>query len=626
METRFGFKDFVICGLLLTVIGLVALSMLMFDRQWDHVQQIRREVEQVRDGQTELGKTMAARLDALAKSGIRTAPPTATEGPDAPRPPAAEFDPFYPVRRAQAAKDYATGDAFVGGLPVRVAKLTPIVPSDLYTQIIYGFALETLLQRNEDDLAQEPYIAKAWEVAKDGKSIRFDLRHDVKFSDGSPLTSADVRYSVELILNPDINCPDLRSYYDKVVAIETPDEWTVVFRLSEPYFLALSTLGSTPILSKKWYSRFTPAEFNEKPGLMFGSGPYMLDGDPETWKPMSGKIPLVRNPNYWGPRPALDRLTFIEYANDQARQNDFRAGVLDTYGVVPDQYLALKDDPQLLARADLRRFQSADDGYSYIGWNTTRSGRPTPFAAREVRQAMTMLVDRERIRREINNGLGSVATGPFAPDSPQADGGIKPWPYDPARAKAMLAAAGWQDRDGDGLLEDAKGRPFRFEFLYSAGHKGTDRMMLMVQDGLRRAGIQMDLNPLDWPVFLQRVKSKDFDACTVAWGGSIEHDPRQIFHTAAIADGGDNATSYSNQAFDALVDKARVCMDEKERNAMWKECHRILHEDQPYTFMFNRESVVFVDKRFRNVKDPKVGVYNYPSWYVPAGQQRRRQN
>lgn len=628
MENRFGFKDFFLTGLMISLIVLIVLAMVQFDRQWEQVHAIREEQKSQGETLVELRRqlqALSARPLAAAADPAQPAGASGKAGGILAEAPASGFDPFHALRGIYKQPDFAFGGQYTGGLPVQLKKLTPIVPSDGYQRLVEGMVLEPLLQRNADTLAWEPYIAEKWEVSKDGLTITFELRKGVTFSDGHPLTAEDVAYTFAKIRDPETDCPDYKALFDKIVAVDAKGPYRVVFRFSEPYFKSLEAAGGMGILAKHWYSKFPTAEFNRTPGLLFGSGPMRMASDPAAWKPGNG-VTLERNPWYWGPKAPLDNVVLREYQNATAREVDFRNGIIDFFGVPPEKFPEIKAEVEATAkgadpkglgkRVELRRYTSLDDGYAFIGWNEQWGGKPSPFADKRVRQAMTMLLDRERARREIFNGVGQVATGPFEVASPQCDKTLKPWPFDPPRALALLKEAGWEDRDGNGILEDKSGREFRFRLSYPGANEGVVRQMQFFRDGLRRSGILMDADPLDFPVLLGKINSRDFQAVSLAWGGSVETDPRQIFHSVSIK-GGDNNVGYSNPKLDALIDQARVEMDADKRNAMWKECHRILAEDQPYTFLFTREAIVLVNKRFRGVTDPKVGYYNYPYFYLP---------
>jgi peptide/nickel transport system substrate-binding protein len=243
---------------------------------------------------------------------------------------------------------------------------------------------------------------------------------------------------------------------------------------------------------------------------------------------------------------------------------------------------------------------------------------------------MTMLINRKGIIDTIFQGFGQIASGPFGVGSQQSDPSIQPWPYDPAKAKALLKECGYEDRNGDGVLDDPDGKPFSFKLVYPNKSPLLDKLALYLKDNLARAGINMEPDPTEWAIMLKRLDTRDFDAITLRWTGGVETDVFQMFHSSQIEGGGDNFMSYVSPELDAAIDVARRSVDEPKRMELWRKVHRILHEDQPYTFLTNNESLVFIDKRIRNVERSKISLnfveryWNPNPWYVPKTLQKHR--
>ncbi len=659
MDNRFGPKDFFLMLLLVVLMVSVWLAMKQFDRQWDDIQSSRQQLTELSQTVAQLGKDVQATGDdralrqTLEAQGrtldeirdllaegvvIRSGDPTppngeastgeaesrvgADEGLIADHDERQGADPFARWRVAMARPDYARGDWMVDAFAQTTAKLTPLISVDVYGSRIQSYVLDTLITRDPETLAWRPWVAERWKMSDDGLTITFDLREGVKFADGHPLTSEDVVYSYRLIMNPDINCPRLRPFYEVIASVKAEGPHRVVFQLREPYFLALSVAGGMEILAKHYYSQFTAEQFNELPGLLFGSGPYRLEENPVEWRPGQGRIVLVRNENFWGPAPAFDRIIYREITDETARQVSFRNGEIDRYGVPADQFPRLKDDAGLNERGRLLMYEVITSGYRYVGWNQKRHGKPTFFADRRVRRAMTMLLDRPGMCEQLQHGLATPTSGPFHRLGRQANPDLKPWPHDVERGKALLTEAGFADRDGDGVIENADGKPFRFKLIYPAGSTDYKQMVLFMRDAYAKGGIVLQPDPLEWTIMLQRMDERNFDAISLGWGGTIESDPKQIFHSGSIAEGGDNYVHYVNRELDRLIDQARTTMDDRARQALWHEVHRILHEDEPYTFLFTRKSVIFLDRRFRNVIVTKTGLNEYMEWYTPKPRQR----
>ena len=613
MENRFGFRDLVLCVLLVVLIISVWISMKQVDRQWDQMASINASINDQNQQMRRLG-------DLLEKGvSVATVSPGAAAGAGT-RDTAPAFERILaPMNNP----DYARGDWVIQAFGVSVGKLTPLVSSDVYQNVLEQFIVQSLAERDPDTLAFKPLIAKSWDISEDGLTISFELRQDVRFSDGSPLTADDVVFTYNLIMNPKIAAPRSRAYYEKVQSVEKDGDYRVIFTLREPYFRSFDFCGGMGVLSERFYSQFTPEEYNEMPGLLFGSGPYKLSVAPKLWAPGSGKIELVRNEHYWGVEPAIDRLVFREITDDSARLTTFTNGELDEYRATPEQYLTLKNNQALLERADMYEYETVNQGYRYIAWNQVASdGSPSRFADKRVRQAMTMLTNRPEMCERLMVGLGTPATGPFHRIGKQASPDVKPWPYDPERARALLKEAGFEDRDGDGVIESADGTPFSFRMIYPASSANYQEMVFYLRDAYARAGVQMIPDPLEWTIMLQRIGQRDFDAMTLGWSGSPEGDPYQIFHSSQVGDGGDNYVHFIDKELDGLIETARVTMDPQKRMPMWHRVHEILHEEQPYTFLFTSKAVAFIDKRMHNVIVTTLGMNAETEWYVPAGMQR----
>lgn len=616
MARRFTVKDVFLFLFLSLLLVFILLAMYMVDRQWLKLAEMERTLtEQAQDlrGLRDLLRTAGNGQLALAPAQDR-----GTEGV----PPA--------FRRAHAATqqpDYRPGDWLVQAFGAGLKTLTPLVSADAYSAEVQGYVLETLLTRDPETLEWQGLLARDWEVSEDGLTFRFDLREGVTFSDGEPLTAEDVAFSFAFIMNPAIAAPRERAYYEKIESVTALGPHQVEFKFKEPYFDSLALAGALIILPQHFYAPYLeqPESFNQSKGLLLGSGPYRLQ-DPKGWTPDQGLIELERNPRYWGPiQPSFDKLLWKVIANDSARLTTFRNGDIDIYGARPLEYQRLLEDQALVERTQHLEYRSPTAGYSFLAWNQERNGKPTRFADKRVRQAMTFLTDRASIIEQLMLGYAEPAVSPFTPDSPQHDPALEPRAFDLAKAKALLKQAGYADRDGDGILENADNQPFRFELVFFQDADDTRRLALFLKDLYARAGILLEPKPTEWSVMLDRISKKNFDAIALGWTSGIEIDIYQMFHSSQTMAGGDNFISYRNPELDALIEKARASVDETERMPLWQACERILYEDQPYTFLMRRESLVLVDQRMHNLEITRLGLnlgVTPVEWYVPGPEQK----
>ncbi|MAE67443.1 MAG: ABC transporter substrate-binding protein [Phycisphaeraceae bacterium] len=640
MQNRFGFRDFVLVVLLLAVLVAVLLAMLQFDRQHATIREIVVQIEQQNKSQARVEAQLGAIQSQLEQGVAITGP-----GANGDRPPVS--DPFLRVRAARAQPDFADGDWLVDSFGARVARVTPLISGDVYGSQIQNQVLESLCDRDPDTLEWSGLLATSWEiddrsaayeayVSEHGKPdpsnpdpncptavvIRFTIRRGVTFSDGEPLTAEDVAYQYELIMNEQIDAPRARSVMrDKLESVEATGKFEVVFKFREPYFESFALAASFSAMPKHFYEQFTPEQINKQPGLLMGSGPYRMQS-PTDWAP--GKpIILVRNERYWGEPAAFDRLVYREFDSEVPRLTALRNGEIDMYlRALPEHYLKMTKDPQVAETTQHYEAWRPVEGYGYIAWNQKRGGKPTRFADRRVRQAMTMLTNRQRLVDEALHGYGRIATGPFNPLSAQYNQDVEPWPHDVERARKLLAEAGFEDRDGDDVIESADGNPFIYKHTYPSGGDFWTNVLLMFKDDYAKAGIVMELDPLEWAVFGEKLKGRDFDAISLGWSAGIEGDIHQMFHSSNIGEGADNFMSYANPDLDALIERARSTVVEEVRMPMWRQCHAILHEDQPYSFLYTRKYLCLIDKRIANVQQVKVGLNSLHEWYVPKPLQR----
>jgi peptide/nickel transport system substrate-binding protein len=579
MNGRSGLFKFVVFVLLLVIVTTQILSIIQARRLY---QRLDRIIEKLSSGQ------MVSRVS--SGSGVTN------KAADLPMP-------EYPGDE---------GDWLIWCFEAEPATLNPYVSKDLYARwVSEGNIFESLLIYDYDKVELKPFLAKSYEVSEDGLEVTFVLRDDIYFSDGVPVTADDVMFSYQTIINPKVDAHQLANYFEPIKEVIEIDKRTIRFIFDEPYFKGVEMAGGIPVMPKHIYEFTDAQQFNENRSNMVGSGPYLF----ERWD-LGQQIVLKRNENYWGHKPKLKKVVFRIITNEVAALQALQAHEVDLLMPTSEQFVEMSKDEEFLKEFAALEYWNPGTGYSYIGWN-----QAVPFfASHDVRLAMTHLIDRQGIIDNILGGLGQIVTGPFYIFSPQYDSSIEPWPYNPDRAKELLDKAGWVDNDGDGI-RDRDGVLFRFKFMIVSGSPAYERIARYLKDEMSKAGIEMTIDPYEWSVFEERLNQRKFDATTLAWGGVVQSDPYQIWHSSQIKGRGSNRIGFSNKEADALIEQARRTMDADKRNQMYHRFHRILHEEQPYTFIRSRASIRFIDKRFENVKVHKLGL-DPLEWYVPKDKQR----
>jgi len=517
------------------------------------------------------------------------------------------------------------GDWLIWASRVEPKTLNPIsAENDVYCRwITRGNIFEPLLVYDFDTLELKPRLAESYEVlpvvhsgqagSSDRMEITFRLRNDVHFSDGAPVTADDVIFTYQTIINPAIDAANIAGLYIDVAEAVQVNKRTVKFVMKRPYFKTLEILSfwDVGILPKHIYKFRDAAQFNKHISNPVGSGPYVL----EKWD-TGREIVLSRNENYWGDKPKLKKIIYKFITNPLACIQALRSHQVDIIIPEPEQFADLADDQKFCEEFYSLAYWNPGVPFFYIGWNQN-----TPFFSdKRVRLAMTYMINREEIVRHLLEGNGQVITGPFYIKGNQNDTTIEPWPYDTAKGVDLLEQAGWIDNNGDGL-RDKDGTAFRFRFMFSSDSALYNRLARFLKDEMARAGIEVILDPLEWSVILSRLTGRRFEAYIAGWAAGLLEDPYKLFHSSQIDNGGCNYVGFSNPKTDAIIEQAKRTINDDERNKLYYQLHRILHEEQPFTFLFTRPSFRLVDRRFRNVTIHKMGL-NYLEWYVPENEQR----
>jgi peptide/nickel transport system substrate-binding protein len=574
MNNRSGWFTFLLFLLLLAMIVLQILSMIQSDRLYERLNFL---LENISSRQMPAGKA-------------------------------------EPNLTAQGAEQYPgdEGDWLIWCLDAEPANLNPITRRDLYAAwMLDGNIFESLLKYDFDTLQLVPSLAESYKISDDGLELSFVIRNDVYFSDGQPITADDIIFTYETTINPGVDAASLANYYQDVEKVIKVSRREVKFIMKKPYFKATEITGGMAILPKHIYRFDVPDKFNKHISNPVGSGPYIF----EKWD-VGKEIVLRRNENYWGPKPKLKKIVFRFITNQTAAVQALRSHQIDFLLVSSEQYAELCNDKDMKKDFKNLLYWDPTRGYGYIGWNEDKPF----FNDRRVRLAMTYLVDRESINKHLFKGLGKIVTGPFYILGPQNDPNIKSWPYDPQKTVSLLDEAGWKDHDGDGI-RDKDGIPFRFKFMIPTGGGITQQIGKLLKDEAAKAGIDVTIDEYEWSVFEERLNDRSFDAVSLSWGGVVEEDPYQIWHSSQIQGRGSNRIGFSNPEADAIIEEARRTLDRDKRNELYHRLHMILHEEQPYTFLLTSPWKYFLDNRFENVKIHKLGL-DPLEWYVPKEKQR----
>jgi len=485
---------------------------------------------------------------------------------------------------------------------------------------------------NQDD--QKGPKGPVWAVDKvetllfeDKLYYTFHLRPGVRWHDGEPLTVKDYLFSFKALKDPGVDCQPTRNYYQDCENLEVLDKDTLRFTWRKLFAGAFSASAGMTLLPEHIYRYDSANQLNTHPRNKeaFGTGPYKF----KEWLTKQRMV-LERNENYWGRKPNYQRIFFRIVSESAVRLQMLKDKKLDISGFTPAQWVNDASKPPFNVSGGLVACKQYDLYYNYLGWNA----RIPRFADKRVRQALTMSINREKILRELLFGNGAVVSGTFFHKSPYTNPSVKPWPFDPARAKQLFAEAGWTDTNNDGFL-DKDGQRFEVKFRYPAASETGKKILIAVQSNLKDAGVACDLDPIEWSVFLTRIKKRDFDGIMLGWSLGWDPDPYQLWHSSQAAGEGSNHCYFVNKEADEIIVKMRKTFDVKERIKLCHRFHEILHEEQPYTFMFNSMALFGHNADLQNVylptKEgekreiyiPLIGDHIFSRfWYTPKTLQR----
>jgi peptide/nickel transport system substrate-binding protein len=511
---------------------------------------------------------------------------------------------------AQTADDAPSyGDTIIVGSIGDVSNLIPMLASDSASHDI-GDLVYNGLVKYDKDLNVVGDLAKSWEVSPDGLTITFHLRHGVRWHDGAPFTAEDVLFGFQTITDPKTPTAYAGDYLE-VKKAEALDKYTFRVTYRRPFAPGLMSWGSLVVLPKHLLAGqdITKSKLTRAP---IGTGPYQF----KEWA-TGEKIVLESNHDYFEGRPYIDGYIYRIIPDPATMFLELKAGGIDWMGLTPIQYRRQTDTPAFTAR--FHKYKYLPFGYTYLGYNLL-----SPlFQDKRVRQAISYAIDKEEIIKVVLLGLGEVSTGPYKPGTWYYNPHVKRYPYDPARARQLLREAGWQDTDGDGIL-DKNGRPFEFTILLNWGNQERLKSAEIIQRRLGQIGIKVKLRVLEWASFINEyIDRKRFEAVILGWTTGVDPDQFDIWHSSKTGYKELNFISYKNKEVDALLEKARRTFDREKQKKYYFRFQEILAEEQPYTFLFVPYALPVIQARFRGIRPAPAGItYNFIHWYVPAREQR----
>jgi peptide/nickel transport system substrate-binding protein len=501
------------------------------------------------------------------------------------------------------------GGTIVRRLDADVVTLNPVSAASMADRHVDNL-LYTPMVHLDDRLEPIAGLAESWDISADGKLYRFELNEKATFSDGTPVRASDVLFTLRKIIDPASEAVQVLGAFENLDLTRTRviDDHTIEVAFRQPLASQLLRFNDLLVLPEHVYSKGNfRGDYNS---TAVGSGPYKLVS-----REAGKEIVVARRADYWGKRPSAERVIFKVIVDHGTAWNALKRGDIDETRIASDVWQRERENPELSRTIDFRRFYTFS--FNFITWNT----RNPHLSDKRVRRALAMCIPMEAVIKDLYHGTARVMSGPFTPDDYAYNPNVQPVRYDPEGAKALLAAAGWTDSNGDGVL-DRNGKPFKIELLIIAGGAATAQFGQMVQAEAKKIGLPVELATAEQSVVLQRISSGNYGAAYLGFELDADNDPYSILHSSQTPPRGQNYSHYRNPEVDSLIETARRELDRSKRKDLYWKVHQLVSDDQPYTFTVQVSSKWGVNRRLRGVAESRgYGLFRWfpgeQAWWIP---------
>jgi peptide/nickel transport system substrate-binding protein len=463
-------------------------------------------------------------------------------------------------------------------------------------------------------------LAAKWRWATDSSSIAFTIDPRARWHDGARVTAHDVAFSFSIYTDSAVSSSSLGSLAD-IDSVSAPDSVTAVFwfkrRTPLAFYNAASQMLILPAHILEPVPRDSLRAFTVS-HVPVGSGRYRL----ASWKKGSS-FELRAVDNHYRGRPGPERLIWSVTPEYQSAVTSLLSGAADVF---PNMRQESIDQLKSGGKFNLISLPGMD--YVFLELNLRSEAGTSPnsfFASRDARRALTMALDRRAMVRNLFDTLANVSIGPTVRAYPTTDTSVAQIPYDPVRAEHLLDSLGWRN-DGAGAVRKKAGQPFSFSMLVPVSSLSRMRIAVLIQEQLRKVGIEAKIEQMDYSAFSDRQASRKFDAALASWHlGSDPTSLRDTWTSTAAAKGGLNYGSYRNPVFDRLVDSALSARSVAQSSAYLKSANQIIVDDAPAVWLYEPRTVIAVASRIRTTPmRPSAWWVDIASWRIPPGKRIAR--
>lgn len=523
-------------------------------------------------------------------------------------------------------------------------ELTPINANDSGSRVIHQHVFQSLVNIDFNDYQIIPILVKERPVYSDisGGKLRADMeiRPEAIWDNGESITGHDIDFSIRVLKNPKTDSKALKPYLEDIEEVivdkDNPKKFSFIY--AKPYMIAESALTDLWIIPAyiydpegimknftvkqlyqatkdgsldknadiiKFAEQYNSSKFQRE--VVVGSGAYTFTSD--DWQ-VNQRVTLKLKKDWWGHQLAKENHWFEAFPETLVFEtiNDLTTATVALKGEKIDAMRSIEPKPFV---TDLReskiftdKFQTATPpffSYDYMAINKRRD----KFSDVRTRKALAHIMNVDQLIESFCYGLGErVASFTHPSISERLNPNVKPYAHDHAKAKELLAVAGWKDTDGNGVLDkeiDGEKVDFTIDLHFNTGNSRREKACLIFNEECRKAGIKVNILPLEWSVLLERAKSNNFDMIVLGWVSSpLESDPKQIWHTDSQSSGGSNYAGFGNAKTDQIIDDLRKEMNDQKRYALYRQLHQEIHDDVPYIFLLAQKERIAINKKFNN--------------------------
>ncbi|MEM7051010.1 MAG: ABC transporter substrate-binding protein [Acidobacteriota bacterium] len=517
-----------------------------------------------------------------------------------------------PPEPIEASDEPRRGGQIVIGTTADMGSTNPLIvgsnrPTDMILRHVYLQLVRERADFESGPPSFAPDLAESWQWSEDHKVVTFALRQDARWSDGTPVTAADVRFTWQAQMDPDIAW-DTAYAKESITDVEVVDQHTVRVHFDRVYPNQMLDLNESYILPQHLWGRVPFAEWRQKSEWFRDNAVYSGAFEIASWTPQQ-EIVLERNEAYYDPElPRLDRVIYRIVPDQTNHVTQLLSGSIDMAGTLsPENLERLEEQPHI----ELRSFWGPS--YIFIAWNQ----RSPLFQERDVREALTLAIDRATMVESLWGDKGRVANSPIIQNVWIHNPDLEPYAYDPNRAKELLAKHGWRDTDGDGVL-DRDGQPFAFDLMTNEGNRQRIDATVIIQSQLARLGIQATPRILEFQSFVKKTNEGEYDAALSGWTMPTTLDFRYAFHSDEIGHGS-NFIAYSNPDTDRLLDQIAAQSELADAEPLLLELQEVLNQQLPYTILWESKRIVGMNRRIRDANPNVLFVhYDLPQWWVDS--------